>query len=355
MSKSTKIILITPLNWGLGHVTRCIPIIRLLLKKGVNVILASDGRALLLLKKEFPTLTCLELPAYNVHYRSNNMFVSIAPQLPKIAWAIWKEKRIIQQIIKDYQIDAIISDNRFGCYSSSIPSIFVTHQVNIKIPNRFVERVVAFFNHQFIKRFNACWIPDEAGAQNLGGRLSHGFSLKNTIHVGVLSRMKPIYTPKKYDLIAVLSGPEPQRTYLEKAVIAQLKKRSITGLIVKGKTDEDEETELREGLTLKSYMTSEALNEAICASDIVLARSGYSTLMDLAFLGKKAILVPTPGQTEQEYLAKHFHGQGIFLRQAQKELNIELALHEISYFTGLSVDTELIALQIAIDRLLSQL
>ena len=175
-----KRVLIAPLNWGLGHATRCMPIINELLAQGAEVIIATDGRALHLLQKEYPQLTILELPAYNITYRSNNMMLNIAPQLFKIIRAIIKEQKAIRKIIRDYKIDLIISDNRFGCVSSDIPSIFITHQVHIKIPNPTVQRIVNFFNHLFINRFNECWIPDfEDTSQSLSGSLSRSKGLKS--------------------------------------------------------------------------------------------------------------------------------------------------------------------------------
>lgn len=334
---SQKRILIAPLNWGLGHATRCMPIINTLSQLGAEVVIASDGRAAHLLQKEYPHLTHLQLPAYNIRYWSSNMFLNIAPQLPKIQWAMLKEYFKTQKIIKAYNIDAIISDNRFGCFSPKIPSIFLTHQLNIKIPNPLVERLVKWINHFYIKRFDACWIPDIADSKNLGGSLSHGdFSFPIT-YLGVLSRMSFFNIDKKYDIAAVLSGPEPQRTILEKKLITQLAQLPYRSILVKGKTNEQENIKYNEHLDIQSFMTANELNDTLLASDLVISRAGYSTIMDLAQLGKKALLIPTPGQTEQEYLAQYFKQSGIFYTQSQEALYLETDIPQALTYNGLKL------------------
>lgn len=332
--KTKKRVLIAILNWGLGHATRCMPIIQHLLKMGIEPILASDGRALLLLQKEYPNLKTIDLPAYNVTYRSENMMWNIAPQIPKILKAIRQEHKALPQIIKDYQIDAIISDNRFGCYTSTIPSVFITHQVNIKIPFQGGAGFINYLNRQFIKRYNTCWIPDVPTSPNLAGTLSDATQLENHQYIGILSRLKYEKRPKKYDIAVVLSGPEPQRTFLEKSIIQQLQKTTYKAIVIKGKTDENEHTKPTKYLELYSFLTAKKLNQILLESDVIITRSGYSTLMDLVFLKKKAILIPTPGQTEQEYLATNFHQKGIFYSSTQKNFDLEKAMIQTPNFTG---------------------
>lgn len=333
---SSKRILVAPLNWGLGHATRCIPIIQELLAQKAEVVLASDGRALELLKKEFPELKALKLPAYNIQYVTGNMFFNIAYQLPKIIKAVIDEKRMVQKIVKEFKIDAIISDNRFGCRSKEVRSVFMTHQLRIKMPIGFLENWVASINHSFINKFDQCWIPDVEGSPNLSGILSHNISFPNLHFIGVLSRMEYEEIPKKYDAVVVLSGPEPQRTFLEKKIIRQLEQIPGHYLIVQGKTESEERIVLQNRITITSFMIGDQLNKAMLASDLVISRSGYSTIMDLAKLEKKAILIPTPGQTEQESLAEHFKAQNIFYCQSQEQLNLEKALLEVERYSGLN-------------------
>ncbi len=331
MSKTQRI-LITPLNWGLGHATRCIPIIDALLSAGQEVILASDGRALSLLKKEYPNLKIFELPGYEIRYEGSGMIWNIAKQLPKISRAILKERKAVKKIVEKEKIDVIISDNRYGCRNKQCKNIFITHQVNIAIPNRSLEIITNKINHHLINLFDECWIPDFEGENSLAGKLSN--NNKDHQFIGPLSRFNRKELKKEYDLIAVLSGPEPQRSILETKLIEQLKALDFKSLIVQGKTEKLESFEISDQLKTVSYLTSEDLNEAILKSEIIIARSGYSTIMDLVALGKKAILIPTPGQTEQEYLAERLMDQQLFYHQSQNTFDLKNALKESSKYPG---------------------
>lgn len=330
-------ILIAPLNWGLGHAVRCIPIINALLEQGAKVTLASDGDSLHLLKAEYPKLTCLELPAYNINYKTANMFANIAPQIPKILKAIRLERRLLKPIISKYKIDAIISDNRYGLHSTLVPSVFMTHQLNILVPNRFVQAWVTRSNKKYISKFDACWVPDFEQEPTLGGKLSAGKDWSNISYLGLLSRMK--YEKKEiiYDVIAVLSGPEPQRSIFEQKIIAQAKQLPHKFLIISGKTAQKEQKNLADNIEWHSYMTTTNLNKVLLQSRVVIARSGYSSIMDLVQLQcQNVLLVPTPGQTEQEYLAERFFEKQQFYYQNQKNLDIAAALKSIENFSGTS-------------------
>lgn len=337
MSQNRRI-LVAPLNWGLGHATRCIPIIRELHRQGAEIILASDSQALDLLKNEFPNLTAVEMPAYNITYRTGSMVWNIAGQLPKILWAVWREHRFTQKLITQLRLDGIISDNRYGCFTKKIPCIFLTHQLNIRTPCNALSQVVNFFNRRFIEKFDACWVPDVPGEPNLSGELSHRVFQEKIRYVGALSRMRFFETAKKYDVVAVLSGPEPQRTYLERAIVEQAARLPQRFLIVQGKPGEQERFFIKKNVEVVPFMASDELNEAILSSHFFIGRSGYSTIMDLARLGIPALLIPTPGQTEQEYLAEKFQEVGIFLLQNQAELDMMKALTELPGFSGLRGD-----------------
>lgn len=332
------------------------PIIDELRQQDTRVIIASDGRALRLLEKEYPELLTLELPPYKIRYGTGSMVWNMAWQVPKILYAIRQEQRAVEKIIREYKVDALISDNRFGCWSASIPSVFLTHQIHLKVPTLLgLGTFAKWNNHRLIRRYDECWIPDVEGEPNLSGTLSHGRMLPNARYVGVLSRMKKMTVEKRYDIIAVLSGPEPQRTFFEEKIIEQTEKLPYTTLIVKGKTDSNTHSQ-NNCIHTVAYLTKDDLNEAILASDMVITRSGYSTLMDLAALQKRqVILVPTPGQTEQEYLAERFHKQGIFFTQNQHELDLEVAIGELPKFKGLDMKVNEGKLKEAVSNFLSMI
>jgi UDP-N-acetylglucosamine transferase subunit ALG13 len=345
-----KTVIVAPLNWGLGHATRCIPIIEALEAAGATVILASDGGALDLLKREFPHLRALELPAYNIRYPFRSMLLSIAVQGHKILRGGILEYFWLKNFIKKEKIDVVISDNRFGFFNRATKSIFMTHQVQILMPFRFLQPFVNAVNHFFIRRFDTLWVPDVEGKDNLAGDLAHGkfmdaLSKKIPVHyLGILSRMKHFSTAKKYRAIIVLSGPEPQRTFLEKKILSQLEtlisRQSLPPqyknpfCFVRGISTQQISMKHQAHIEVHDVLTTGDLNQKIMESAVVICRSGYSSLMDLVALQKNAILIPTEGQTEQEYLADTLARQNRFICQKQKGLNLEFALSEVPKTIG---------------------
>jgi len=289
----------------LGHATRCIPIINALLKANFEPVLASDGDALLLLQKEFPFLKSIELPSYNISYPKNgkNLKFKLFLQLPAIILAIKKERKIVSQLIDKEHISGIISDNRFGVFSKKVPSVYITHQ--LKVFSGKTTFLTSKIHQKFINFFDECWVPDVEGISNFSGALGHlKKSRLNIKYIGVLSRFQPKEIEMKYDLLLLLSGPEPQRTLLENKLLNELQHFKGKILMVRGVLNNTSKIKASSSFNIINYLLVNELEEAINQSKVVIARSGYSTIMDLAVLGKKAFFIPTPGQFEQEYLGK---------------------------------------------------
>jgi uncharacterized protein (TIGR00661 family) len=334
-------ILVAPLDWGLGHAARCIPIIRELLEHNTEVIIAADGRPYELLKKEFPSLNMVRLPGFTIVYPEGNRIApKIVSQIPKIITAIFREHRALSNIIRDLKIDAVISDNRFGLFSKQIPCIYVTHQIGIMMPEQlqWASRIVYQLNKALVRNYTECWIPDYEENDNLSGWLSHFYPLpKNATFIGPLTRFKKNSNiSKEYDILVILSGPEPQRTVLENIMMEQLKTVQRKSLVVRGIPEKSQHIKLSEWISVVSSLDSEALNRAMLASDIIISRPGYSTIMDLDALGKRAILIPTPGQTEQEYLAAELKRSGKFYMQQQEGFSLIDALEQAKLYPGFS-------------------
>jgi len=330
-----KTILVAPLHWGLGHTTRCIPIINALLDCNFNVIIASDGAALLLLQKEFSKLESIKLPSYNIRYPKKGAHFrwNMLMKLPHILKAIASEKKIIAQLVLDKKIDGIISDNRFGIRNNKIPSVYITHQLQVLTgPTSFFSSKI---HQNIIKKFDECWVPDFKGVENLSGDLGHisGNSL-NIKYLGPLSRMIKKTVRKKYTFLIVLSGPEPQRTLLEKKIILIFKETKQPVLLVQGRVNKEQEVKQLENITIYNYMIHPELEQAINSSEIVVSRAGYTTIMDLAALEKKAFLIPTPGQYEQEYLADRMKKLKLAPCCAQEDFTLE-KLKEVNLYKGL--------------------
>lgn len=332
-----KKVLITPLDWGLGHATRCIPIIRELISRDCSVSIGGSGDSLTLLQKEFPSLTFFELPGYNPIYPSTGSMVwKMASQISKFRRVIREEHECVERIIREKGIDLVISDNRYGCWYEKIPCVFISHQTNILMPRRFgwLSGIVRYFNTKMINRFTYCCIPDYPDGQSLSGELTsfgkHSIRTK-VLHIGPLSRFKPSTSrEKKFDVLCVFSGPEPQRSILEEIVMSQLPSSGLKYMVVRGVFS----SSLFEEGHIVNFLTTEKLQEAIEQSEIIIARSGFSTVMDLATLGKKAIFIPTPGQTEQEYLADTLMKKKIAFSLPQNKLNVLIAINESKNYVG---------------------
>lgn len=352
-------VLVAPLNWGLGHVSRCVPLVRALERMGAQVVLASDGAALHLLKAEFPHLPALALPAYRIRYRTGSMVWNMARQIPRITYAIQTEQWATERIIREHGISGIISDNRYGCFSRKAHSVMLTHQLHLRVPNALLQWSANQVLHQALRKFDAIWVPDAAGDPELSGELSHPpHKGIETAYIGILSRFKP-GKPKdsRSGIAVVLSGPEPQRTYLEQILMEQALLLPYKFTFVKGKTRNKEHHFITEQLEVISYLTAEELNELLDSSEVVVCRAGYSSLMDLAALGnKKAILIPTPGQTEQEYLGARFAQKGYFICQPQANFDLGKALKAVAQCSGFPTQQfETEAFEATLDSWLQQL
>lgn len=331
-----KRILIAPLNWGIGHAARCIPIINALLKKDYEPIIASDGEALHLLRKEFPELIFLSLPGYDINYAINKRFFKwvLFKQSKKIYKAIKAEKKQIDRIVSEYAISGIISDNRLGVWSDKIPSVYLTHQLNVL--SGVTSKTTSKIHQRFIKHFDRVWVPDYEKTPNLSGKLGHLFPQKSAFkitYIGPVSRLIKKPSEKKYDIMVLLSGPEPQRGLLEEKLFKQLKTYPGKILFVKGKINAKQSISKLKPFTIYNFMTSKDLEEAINASELIISRSGYTTIMDLAILEKRAFFIPTPGQSEQEYLAKSLELKSIAPYCKQEDFNLE-QLQQISQYKG---------------------
>lgn len=299
------------MNWGLGHATRCVPIIKALLEQGFEPILASDGAALLFLKKEFPNLKMYELPGYGITYSKKGAHLKwkLGVQSFRIQKTIKAEYRKADQIVEKENLAGIISDNRFGVHSKKVPSVYITHQLNVL--SGLTTKLSSRLHRHYIERFDACWVPDFSDEPNLSGELGH-FNKKRKIepiYIGTLSRFERQEMDIKYTVLVLLSGPEPQRAILEEKLKVEFLKSKDNVLFIRGVVEDEQEKTQENNLTIYNFLSGMDLQNAFNQSEVVVCRSGYSSVMDLAKLGKKAFFIPTPGQPEQLYLAERFEVQ----------------------------------------------
>lgn len=317
-------ILLAPLDWGLGHVTRCIPIIKELINQKCIVVAAVSGVQKAILIREIPDLDFVELPGYGVKYGKNRALTvfQLISSIPKILIRVNREKAWLRSWVRRERPDLIISDNRYGLYSSEAVSIFITHQLLIRTPfGPVADRLLQRMNYSFINRFSLCWVPDVEGPDGLAGELSHPAKLPSIpVHyIGWLSRFGEEGAavgrgmgeegPAVFDLLVLLSGPEPQRSLLEKKILEQVADYAGRTVLVRGLPG-GAILSAPSRVTVYDHLPAAELEVLIRSAGQVITRSGYSTVMDLMRLGKRAILIPTPGQTEQEYLGNYLAAKG---------------------------------------------
>jgi uncharacterized protein (TIGR00661 family) len=332
--KNEKTILVAPLNWGLGHATRCIPIINGLLEKGYDLLLGSDGAALRLLEQEFPELNSITLPSYNISYPEDgrDFKKSMFLKLPQMYTAAKKEKKVVKQLVAEGRIHGILSDNRLGVRNKNIPSVYMTHQL------RVLSGATTFFSskmHQeFIKKFDACWVPDYKEEPSLSGQLGYLKKMDPRVrYIGPLSRMERKEALLENDILILLSGPEPHRSLLEKKLVAQFYSTNKKVLLVQGKIEDTQKRSTTGNISLINYMTTNSLEKEINKSALVICRSGYTSLMDMATMNKNVFFIPTPGQFEQEYLAKRLFDMKMIASCTQDDFSVD-KLKLIDHFSG---------------------
>lgn len=330
-------ILVAPLDWGLGHATRCVPLIGELRERGCEVVLAADGAPAKLLAQEFPDLEIRVLKGYGIRYSRGNLLLALLRKLPGIFRTIGYEQRWLRELLRKERFDCIISDNRPGLHHPQVYSVYITHQLLIRSGiGRWADRLLQLLHARYIGKFNKLWVPDVEGQPNLAGILSHPPATKTSpCYLGLLSRLQPTAPGTSCDLLILLSGPEPQRTILEKKMLQQLERYKGTVRLVRGLPRQERLTvPVPAHVEVFDHLTASQMQKAITGARLVLCRSGYTTLMDLVRLQKKAVLIPTPGQTEQEYLARHLQRQELFPFVPQKDFQLNKALelaHDFPY------------------------
>lgn len=356
------LVLVAPLDWGLGHATRCIPVIYALIKQGFRVLIAADGKVKHLLSDEFPQVPILHIRNYGIRYTSSAWALpfGLIIQIPKLLSIIQYENRILRKYVRQYGIDAVISDNRYGFYHPGVPSVILTHQLHINTPfGEIGDRFLQQLNYRFINRFSECWVPDHALPPALAGTLSHPRQLPRVQvkYTGPLSRFNNgSYHSEEKHLLLLLSGPEPQRTILEKMLLAEIAQYRKPVVLVRGIPGATENLDPADHVTVYNYLPARELEAVISEAQMIICRSGYSTVMDLARLRKKSILIPTPGQTEQEYLGRHLSSVGFALVIPQDKFRLQSALALAADFAyNLPQETESSALEEAVRALAGRL
>ena len=318
---------IAVLNMGLGHATRSLPIIRHLLEMDWRVVIGSSGRSQVLLKKEVPSAVFVDLPDYGLRYSERGVRLSgLLLQIPGFLRTIAAEHELTEETVMKYKLRTVISDHRYGCYSRLVPSFFISHQLRFATPPflRPFEIFGFWFNRWFHKKYKVVIVPDILQKKEglLSGRLSRVGDRPGYHFCGILSSIRPEIQTPDIDLLVSISGPEPQRTVFEQKILEQIKHIPGEKVVVLGKPEIDSSLSSIPGLSVFSHLSRQKMQEYFSRSRIIVTRSGYSTLMELAELGKKALLIPTPGQTEQVLLAHRLMALNWFYSVSQEKMDL---------------------------------
>jgi len=329
---------VSPLNWGLGHSTRDIPIIRELLRHGHEVTIATSGNALALLKKEFPDCNFVVFEDYPAPYSATRFFLpKFVASIPILLKAMADERRNLAEILSRDSYDLIISDNRMGVFSDRIPSYFITHQLRFSLPEYLwpFEVGTLYVNALFHTRFLGVIVPDvQPNGKSLSGKLSSSginATTSRTYYSGILTSTEKIKVDQDLDYLIIVSGPEPQRTKLQEIVLKQAARLPGQKVVLLGSPQKESHYQLDPNTMVHSYVSTEEKVELMNRARFLISRSGYTTMMEMAELDKKqGLFTPTPGQTEQEYLSKYYKKQGWFLSRSQYKLrfpdDVEVAM-----------------------------
>ncbi len=331
-SRSLRV-LFSPLDWGLGHTTRSLPLIHALREEEVELVFAGSSRQQDWVKAYFPDMEVMDLPGHTVRYARSavGMLPRLILQLPSFWNQVKKEREWLAEQQRLRPFDGVISDNRYGLWHPDAESVFITHQLQIQTPwggTSWIRRA----QFRMIRPFDQIWVVDhEGGGPSLAGALAHPPGLPpGTRYIGWLSAMDPggVEENRQRPLLILLSGPEPQRTLLSDRLWKQVQEREWDRPIwfVEGSPQAPHRNPSSPRVMHWTHLQAGELNRKLAESAMVICRSGYSTIMDLIRMGKPAILVPTPGQTEQEYLGRRLGGLSWFTVCSQEGFRLDLAL-----------------------------
>ena len=359
--KKKPLLLFSPLDWGLGHTTRSLPILREFLHYGFEIIVACNSIQKLILAAELPNRAFTALEGYNVNYPRNGAGFrwKIGSQLINILTKVKHENQWVCKFTASHAVDLILSDNRYGFHHPAVPSVFITHQLAPKTGlGRKSDALVQRFLYRHINKFTECWIPDVQQAPSLSGELSHTQKLPHTAiqYIGQLTRFHENISIATEDnlLLLVLSGPEPQRTIFENIVLQQLPAAPYKTIVVRGLPAAKQQPNPVDSVVFYNHLEAEQLNDLALKAQYVLCRPGYTSLMDMLSLKKKMIVVPTPGQTEQEYLAGHLSKNKIAVSFKQKNFDLRNALATAAHYSFNNFQTNTTAYKGAIGEIVSR-
>ena len=301
---SRPVVLFALLDWGMGHATRTAPLIQFAADQGWAVHVATKGTALAFLRTQFSpeAISFHTKPGPDITYAKRGTWMKIAAQVPEFLSSIRKETSWTAEFVARHGITHIVSDNCYGVHHPDIPCVLMSHQLQLPVPNA-VAALASTFVNKHAAQFRSVWIPDDESV-GLSGALTSHHQLPHAEYVGILSRLSPHAAQGNWRTVGMVSGPEPHRKLMELALLRWMKGIPGPCLLIAGRPGD--KVEVNDHVTVWPDPSAEDLAGALRGAETIVCRSGYSSLLDLAALGQRAILVPTPGQPEQLLLARHW-------------------------------------------------
>lgn len=326
-----KRILFAVHDWGLGHASRSLLLIRALVERGDSItVVSAAGDGMRLLQSELGDacrfVSYRDIPKPFSRWPAM-FYLRMSLATPWVLARMRSEHRFVEALVAREHYDCVVSDSRFGMWSANIPSYCILHSLRQIIPGRprWMERLVERGQRDLTKGFTRILIPDIEEQQGLSGELGHDpvidWGVDRLCYIGPLSGISRTDAPVDIDCFFSISGIEPQRSILEKRVLAALPQLDGRIVVTLGRPAQAGSCRQSGNATVHGYLDRKAQGEMLNRARLVMTRSGYTTLMELAELGQRALLVPTPGQSEQEYLARFHHQRGHVWSTTQRNLD----------------------------------
>jgi len=337
-----KKVFIAPLNWGLGHATRLLPLIKFLLAKDYEVYIGASGRSKEVLRQEVKQCKFFDFPEYPIKYPQSRFFVTrfMLIIFPKMLLAMRNEQKKLRILHKKYQFDLIISDNRFSLALGGVRSLLISHQLRYKLPwpIQKMEWLPEYFNYSHFKKYDRIIVPDIEKNKTLTGELSHNMRYlpeNKLYYLGIMTTLKQKIREvgESIDYFVIISGPEPQRTKFEKIILTQVRKLKGRVVIALGKPEKDYKIRMGSSV-IYTYLNRDKISDYLRRAKFIISRPGYTTVMEMIESGKRGLFIPTPGQIEQVYLAKYFMENNWCYSISQYDLDLSTAVKIAKTYPG---------------------
>jgi len=331
-------------DWGLGHATRSLVLIRALVQRGDAVtILMAESPGLALLRAELGD-ACEFYPYEDIPKPFSRypavFYFRMSCSVPQIWLRFTLEQRLTERLVRERRLDAVVSDSRLGVWSREAPSYCVFHSLRQIIPGRprQLERIVERAQRYALRGYRAILVPDVEGDDALAGDLAHDLDVDwrgKLVYIGPLSELQPNGAAEDIDYFFSISGVEPHHTMLAERVLAALPALRGRSVVALGRPGSAADVRTVGNATIHGYLDRRAQGEMLARARVIVGRSGYTTLMEAAGFGKRALFVPTPGQSAQEYLAKFHCERGRVFSTVQSALDIACDLARAEAASGL--------------------